>query len=361
VEDKRLLVVLSAFTKGGAQKVLLNLTPEWLALGHKVRIVLIQDSKDELDLTLFHQLGVEIIRLRSRSAHDWKALFRAQKFIRDFSPDVIQCHLFLAQLWGAFFKIFNPRASLVWVEHNMYLDRSRFEWKVFRILSKWTHEVVAVSVEVMEYLAKQRIVGVRFIPNPISSDFFLRNLSNRDANIVFVGRFTDQKNPLLALKAFEYSLANGAIPSFSKLFMVGAGYLQEELMNYVTKNELSSKVEFTGFLNSEPLSNLFNECLILLSTSRHEGCPLVRSEAIASGCCIVTTQTGGLKGILTEDREGKLPFPGVFVVPDSALEISKSLGSAFSDEYWKQSSIKFRASVASSFNPKVIAKKYLEN
>lgn len=361
MEEKRLLVLVSAFTRGGAQKVLLNLIPEWITLGLKVRIVLIQNSQNELDLNLLHQLGVQIDRLESKSAYDVRSFVRYLKILRNFSPNVIQCHLFLAQIWGTLFKLFNRKAHVVWVEHNMYMCRTKFEWRFFRLFSRFTHEIVAVSVEVMEYLRQKRIKNIRFIPNPISQDFSLNNSNKRDANIVFVGRFTDQKNPMLALGAFEYALNNGLIPPLSKLFMVGAGPLLDDLENYVMRHELDSKVDFPGFLNSSQLSELLNKCSVLLSTSKYEGCPLVRSEAIASGCCIVTTQTGGIKGILTEDWEGNLLLPGVFVTPASYYEISQALHHSFSDQYWDKSAIDFRSSVAITSSPKVIAMRYLES
>lgn len=355
----RLLIVISAFTKGGAQRVLLNLIPEWVDMGYKVRLLLMQSSSDELDIGSLHQLNVEIYRLDCKSVFDLKALIKSIKIVWSFTPNIIQSHLYLAQVWSVFLKLLSPKSKLVWVEHNMYLRRTDFEWRVFQFFSRFTFEIISVSMEVMEYLGSRGIKSIRFVPNPISSEFSIRNFEKRDPIVVFVGRFNEQKHPLLAIIAFENALLSRMIPSFAKLVMVGSGSLQKELIEYIAERKLESQIEFKGFIDSKSLSDLFNVSSILISTSRHEGCPLVRSEAIASGCCIVTTKTGGLRGILTEDREGRFLFPGVFVVADSPSALSKSLADALKDEYWTRSSLVLRASVAKTFHPKEIAKLYV--
>ena len=72
MSDMRLLIIISAFSRGGAQKVLLDLIPEWAKKGIKIRIILLQDSEDELDYTSLKILGIEVIRIKATSFFDVK-------------------------------------------------------------------------------------------------------------------------------------------------------------------------------------------------------------------------------------------------------------------------------------------------
>jgi glycosyltransferase involved in cell wall biosynthesis len=279
--------------------------------------------------------------------------------LKEFKPEILQCHLYWSQIWGGILKIAFPKSELVWVEHNMYFNRTHLQWKLYRLLARLTKEIIAVSVEVRDFLHLQNLGGTRFVPNPVSRTFNVNKGGHRENAIAFVGRFNEQKNPILAVKAFEYALKRLMIPEDSKLMMVGDGHLKSELMAYVSSQGLELDVLFTGFLNENELSKLLTRTRVLISTSLHEGCPLVRIEAAASGCTIVTTATGGIKGILSRDVEGVELLDGVFVVETEIFALSGALAEAFSSKLWTSQRVAARSEAMSNFNPESIANAYL--
>ncbi len=355
----KISIIIDAFTQGGAQKVLLALVPEWVSQGHAVQIVLIQNSNRELDLDSLTQMGVRIERVSSQSMFDFFALFRLWRVLKVFKPVVLQCHLYWSPIWGGILKVAIPRIELVWVEHNMYFNRTHPQWLLYRLLSRLTKDVIAVSVEVTDFLHTHHLRKARFVPNPVSRAYGVSEEISRENLVAFVGRFNEQKNPMLAIKAFEFAIRSLAIPPDSKLMMVGNGHLDSELKDYVRTRSSKLAVLFTGFLSESELSKLLKQTRVLISTSLHEGCPLVRLEAAASGCTIVTTATGGIKGILSRDYEGVKLLDGVFVVETEILALSSALAEAFSPKLWTPQHIVARSKAMWSFRPEVIATSYL--
>jgi glycosyltransferase involved in cell wall biosynthesis len=359
VKPLKISILIDAFTPGGAQKVLLALVPEWISLGHRVQIILIQNANQELDLHPLNSLGVRIEKVSAQSILDFAAFFRILKIAKQFKPEFLQCHLYWSQIWGGILKIAFPKIDLIWVEHNMYLNRTFLQWKLYRFFARFTAEIIAVSVEVSDFLNFHNLKRIRFVPNPISLTFGIKKGIDRENSIAFVGRFNEQKNPMLAIKVFEFALKTFAIPMDSKLKMVGDGPQMSELLAYVGSHGLKDKVLFTGFLEEKNLSELLTKTRVLISTSLHEGCPLVRIEAAASGCTIVTTATGGIKGILSRDVEGLELLDGVFVVESEIFALSSALAKAFSPKLWTFQKIAARSGAMSKFNPELIARAYI--
>lgn len=138
-----------------------------------------------------------------------------------------------------------------------------------------------------------------YIYNPIRFESVL-NTDYFDNTIVFVGRYAEQKNPLLTLAiAKELKERNFKF----KLKMFGNGPLLDEVMKYYEDNNLQDVVEINGF--SEHVNEEILHSDMLLVTSRYEGFSLVMSEANALSRPWVSSNYGNtLKERLVKDRNG---------------------------------------------------------
>jgi glycosyltransferase involved in cell wall biosynthesis len=85
----------------------------------------------------------------------------------------------------------------------------------------------------------------------------------------------------------------------------------------------------------------------------------LRIEAAASGCTIVTTATGGIKGILSRDVEGVDLLAGMFVVETDSVALSTALSQAFSPQLWTSRKVASRSEAMSNFHPELIASAYI--
>jgi glycosyltransferase involved in cell wall biosynthesis len=358
--DKNLVIVIDAFSRGGSQKVLQLLIPEFIKKYKSVSIFLIQNSNFEMKLDDLELQGLKIFRISAKNFLDLKAFLRFLYMVNKVKPHHIQAHLYWSQIWSIFLKIIQPSVKIAWIEHNTYLDRSKIKWILFKIFSLFTVRIVAVSYEVKNYLSKRNFKRITVVFNPISPIFFSDNKIVTDASFLFVGRLNEQKNPFLTLNAFEYALNNGLIPKTSRLLICGEGSLLKNLKILVSTVKHEEFISFSGFLEETVLSKKYMESMVLVSTSLYEGFSLVRAEALASGCTIVTTDTSGVRGLLTTSAEEITPLDGIFIVNRSVESVANGLSHALNSNLWLADSIQARRNIVKKLDPKLIANKYCE-
>lgn len=360
-KEKSILILIDAFTQGGAQKVLLRLVPEWIALGYKVSLLLVQNSDKELHIDDEIMTSIDLVRINASSITDLYAYIKVFKYLVNLKPQIIQCHLYWAQILGGILKVFAVNSQLVWVEHNTYINRTKFQWLLYRLLSRLTNEIIAVSKEVEVFLRQRMISRIRFIPNPVSNTFRLVNTNERNNSFIFIGRLNEQKNPKLCLDAFNYGLKNHIIPTDSTLKIVGDGPYLSELQKLVCTYKLDENIEFLGFLSEFELAHILNASKTLVSSSKYEGFALVRVEALATGCTIVTTRTAGINGILTEASDSEVLINGIWLVEDDPESMALAMGSSIQNSYWTIDGLLERSNSAAKFNPAKVAITYLVN
>lgn len=118
---------------------------------------------------------------------------------------------------------------------------------------------------------------------------------------LWVGRFTEEKDPLTALKAF-FAAAAG-LPAL-RLTMVGAGPLREQCEQWCDRSGLTARVEFRNPVPPTDMPEIFSHHDVLLVSSRREGLPLVVVEALVAGRPVIATRAGGIPEIVANLRSG---------------------------------------------------------
>lgn len=357
--QNRIFIVIDAFTNGGAQKVLLSLIPEWEKSGSKVELVLLQDNTREMTLEPLVCIGIPIHRISARNIFDLRALIFFLRLTKSFNPTQIQCHLFWSQMWGGIARILVSGSGLSWVEHNTYVNRTRSQWLAYRIMSGLTRQIVGVSQEVQEFLWSKGIKSAEVIVNPVSQSFRYLSSTERKNNFTFLGRLNDQKNPRLAIQAFEYAISNQLIPEDSTLTIAGDGPLLEDLRDYVGGLNSTKSIIFTGHLDESETVHLLQSSICLLSTSKFEGFSLVRVEALGTGATVITTETGGIKGILTQSEDFSQLISGVIIVKSEVVPIADAMSAVISPAFWTKESIFERLEAAKRHSSELISQTYL--
>ena len=357
--SSKIIVVIDAFAKGGAQKVLQILIAEWLKLSIKVELILIQNSENELDLKQLEAIGLKVHRLNSRNTFSLSKFIKLYKIIRKSNPDQIHAHLYWSQIWCGCINLLNNRAKIIWVEHNTYFNRTRVQWFFYKIISARAYKIIAVSIEVRKYLENRTMCSTHVIFNPVTIQHMNEIRDFSKPSFLFVGRLNKQKNPLLALQAFSYALKNNLIPVNSMFDFIGEGPLLSKIETFIESNNLKKSVKIHGFLNSSEISKIYSRSISLVSTSEFEGFSLARGEAVSSGCTVITTMTSGILGVLTKSEKYEDLFPGVFIVQSDEVEIANTLRESMKKVYWTTENIFQRKAISKNYDPKSIAAKYL--
>lgn len=141
---------------------------------------------------------------------------------------------------------------------------------------------------------KKRVPGIFTVPT-----------QNKDKIVIgHIGRFTFQKAQEYLLEAFDMLASKY---HNIELVLIGAGENENLLKDYVRKNNLESRIKFTGYVNDiYPAMSSFSMHVL---TSRFEGTGYVNLEAMALGIPVVTSKVGGSNNFFTNEFDSMLTVP----------------------------------------------------
>jgi glycosyltransferase involved in cell wall biosynthesis len=181
------------------------------------------------------------------------------------------------------------------------LDWQRSKWnclgKWFLLLGEWAsvrfpNRTLVVGRELQEYLEARNGRFVTYIANgaelrdPAPPKAILELGLEPRKYILFVGRIVPEKGIHLLIEAFR-SLR---IKDDVQLAVVGSPWYetdyQEKLMHLVDGD---ARVRFVGEVPDEILYELYSNCSVYVLPSATEGMSLSLFDAMAYGCCIVTS------------------------------------------------------------------------
>tara|TARA_Y100001970_G_C14243267_1_gene866252 strand:+ start:1736 stop:2836 length:1101 start_codon:yes stop_codon:yes gene_type:complete len=179
----------------------------------------------------------------------------------------------------------------------------------YKIVIHFADKIIVNSNEFKKSLKKYFNVNSTCIYNPLDIHKILKlSKNNKKFNffknnkylkIINIGRFTDQKNQLLILKAIKY--LDNRIPI--KLLMIGRGRNYTNLKNFINENKLQKNVILKKFVNN-PYPFLKISDVFILS-SNYEGLPNVLLEAQYFKKIIISTKCPtGPKEILLNGKAG---------------------------------------------------------
>lgn len=124
-------------------------------------------------------------------------------------------------------------------------------------------------------------------------------LDSTKEHYAYVGRLTEQKDPLRYLK-----LVNQLSQRFSdkiQFVMVGDGLLRNIVDSYIEEKNISNLVCIPYVANTPELIGIMDGLVI---TSKYEGLPIVSIEAMGMGTPIFSTDSGDTKRFLRKNESG---------------------------------------------------------
>lgn len=129
-------------------------------------------------------------------------------------------------------------------------------------------------------------------------------LGENERAVVWAGRFSVEKDPLLMLEAAaEFRRRGGKGVRF---VMAGDGPLLSLARRVAGQMGVADIVSFPGFLGDEAMRGLLGHAWLLAITSIYEGVPLVAQEALAMDVPVISTAVGALDELVEDGRAGIL-------------------------------------------------------
>ncbi len=199
----------------------------------------------------------------------------------------------------------------------------RFLYPITVPVWKEADYIIAVS-ESLKELAEKAYPGVPVlvIPNGVRIPWssFQNKPKRERVKILFIGRFSKQKNPILFIEAINNLLSiDRNLKDKIEVLMVGDGSLRSEVEHYRKRLGLSDIVKITGWLNDENIDKILWESDILVNTSHIEGFSLSVLQAMASGLAVVATNVPGNREAIQHGITGWLVPSGSAIALASAI------------------------------------------
>ena len=289
--------------EGGVEVVVTELARRMAALGHEVTCydrsgtdVMTGDAADGRVRVVD---GVRVVPVRTIDKKGLAALsssyFATRAAIKD-GPDVIHYHaegpcvpLPLAK-----------RAGIRAVATIHGLDWQRAKWgKLASTYIKMGERAAATKADGLIVLSRsaqsyfQEAYGrtATFIPNgigqkrPVPANLIRQKWGlDEGSYLLYLGRLVPEKRPELLIEAF------GGLDTDKRLVIAGGG---SDTSGYEASLREAAqgdpRILFTGFVNGQPLEELYSNCYAYVLPSDVEGMPMSLLEAMAHGRCCVTS------------------------------------------------------------------------
>ena len=356
----KVLHIITRMNTGGPAVFLDHLTSAMNDLDTQSTIAYGYCESNEAEYTDTHKLNSDLLKIKSlhRSLNpfdDLKAFFALRRVIKEINPDLVNTHTSKAGVLGRIAaKSINRKIPVVHTYHGHLIYGYFAKYKTFvftlieRFLALFTNASVSITKETQTSLQKLKIGkklkwSVIHLGIPVSSNSFLPLNTGNKLKLLWVGRFTDIKDPAYAVKVTEE--LEKLSPGKFELNMVGGG----ELFEPIKKIAQNLPITFFGWLD-KPFENSGHFDLLLL-TSKNEGMGLVMLEAANYRKPTVARNVGGIGEFVADGINGLL-------INGGPAEMANQINSLKIEDLNKMGEASYQILIK-NFTGKVMASNYL--
>ena len=311
-QKMKIMFIIGALSRGGAERVVSILSSECAEKQYEVSLVLLNNVERAYsvsDKVQIYQIDAdnkklkEIIRMRE-----------LRKIIKQVKPDIIAPFLPSVSLYTMISSI-GIKKKLIMSERadpniNVRSPKLSRKEKIFHILMRQIElfsiadHMVFQTPDAQSYYSKKLQKKSTVIPNPLDTTALpTRFEGEREKRVVAAGRFSDEKNFPMLIRAFA---------RFSKdypdyvLELYGEGALKSEFDSLCSELDIQDKVIMPGFVSD--LAKRMVNASMYVSTSNHEGISNSMLEALGMGVPSIVTDcpVGGAKMFVKTDENGVL-------------------------------------------------------
>lgn len=251
---------------------------------------------------------------------DLITFFKLLRFFRENRYDIVHTHSSKPGFLGRITAKLTGCKKVIHTVHGFAFGFSKNPIKRFLyfllefIAARFTDQILVMNNADYNFCKKRLLIQrkkIVFLANGIRDSYFspsrkyleIKKLNSEEKiSIAFVGRLSQQKNPILLLDA--YNSLPKEYKAKSKLFFIGDGELRNILDSKVNFYGLNEKVVFLGWMADA--GSLVSNFDIFVLPSNYEGMPLSIIEALASKVAVIASDISGNRDLIENNKTGKL-------------------------------------------------------
>jgi len=355
----KVLHIINSLGTGGAEKLLVDTLPLYVANGIDVELLLLNGTRTEF-LDRLQKSSVKIHHLGYSSLFNPLLIFRIIPYLDDY--DLIHVHLFPALYWVSLAKVLSrAKSKLVFTKHstsNRRMELSFISRGIERCIFRRYSKIVNISSEVdvrLKQLLKFPLDRFVLIQNGVdlteigdalpSNEFFFGEIKGGDAKILIqVSSFRTPKDQQTLIRAMAL------LPKQIKLLLVGDGPQRPECEDLARNLRVLSRIKFLRTRTDVP--QLLKIADIVILSSGFEGFGLALVEGMAARKPVIGSDVPGIKGTIAN---AGISFPK----GDSAI-LAERILELISDSKHYNSVAEACFERAKEFDLKLMIQKHLE-
>ena len=327
---------------GGGGRVAQSLAAQMVQRGHEVRVQTAalgwhslreQINGVEISRTASGRRAPDTCRVHEMAAYCATSFFPTLRHIRTWKPDVIHAHFAM------------PTGLLAWAVHRLthvpYVltahlgdvpggvpGQTAALFKIIGPLARqvWHHAAATTAVSSFVQDLAERAYGRKVVRIFNGLDLGAEGVRcpvsdvGTPPHLVFVGRFSEQKQPQLFIEALALLREQPW-----RATLIGDGPHRSAVVESIASHGLGERVHLTGWLPAEQVQSILAAADALVMPSLSEGLPVAAIEALKHGLAIVASDIPGVRDVLDDGVNGR-----VFPVGDSrslAQQLESLIGS----------------------------------
>jgi len=315
----KVMFLLPDILPGGAEMLVRNMVCRGFSTEFDVIVCSLGRRRNSFLTQDIERQGVKIHFLGQRALIDLTIFVRLYKLLKKEQPDVVHTHLNSVAYSLLPVSLAGIQCKMHTV-HNIAKHEGKFPLRAATLMAFRVFGYIPIGISRIIGGSIKSYYGVKRVPiinNGIPTANYTRNEEFRyrkrkslgvcegDFVCIHIGRFVEQKNHDLLIRAFALAQMN---EKRLKLLLVGDGYLMNVIYQKVITYGVQERVQFLGI--RKDVSALLNASDLFVFSSDWEGLPLTLIEAMSSGLPVISTNVGGISDLVMDGVTGFLSPPG---------------------------------------------------
>lgn len=358
IKKKKIVFYLSRLTKGGTERVVVNLAEYFYKRGWDVTLATTHKMEDEFQYSEGIQRVITEVTSEELSSSRVKNVFLRIRKLRHIlkNYDIAVSFIGKNNIMAIIATFFTKTATYVAVRGE---PKEEYYNKLLRICSKvlfiFADGIVMQTTSSKSYFPKYLQKKIEVIGNSIHPSFLeVEPCKTRRKRIVTVGRIDQNKNHIMLIKAFE--LLPDKLKEEYKVEIYGTSYddTLQHLHTYCNEHGLSNSIVFKG--QTSNVAEEIKDASVFVLTSNTEGMPNALIEAMTVGVPSISTNCpcGGPADLIENGRNG------ILVPVNDWKELSKQLERIVEDKIYLENLAKNGRKIIEKLHPDLVNKKWEE-